>query len=479
MANIRIPPDQLTDSMGKAVRGMASEQPERTLRVAVIGASLAGLFAAAAISRAGHEAVLVERDQLGDTATPRAGVPQGEQPHVFLLRGLLAAEELLPGLRPDLESRGAVPFDSARVAWLGEHGWLKRAEGFEVLSLTRPLFEQVVREHVLRLDRVELRDDTAVKGLHHSDSPGRRRWGVETARPDADVDADLVVDASGRNSRLPEWLAALGMTTPKPSEIDARTGYSTRVYRDGPALPGISGIVLQTTPNCPIGGLALPVEGGRWLVVAFGRGDHRPPRDIAGFESFLHQLSEPAVADLIDRATPCSDVKVYRRNGNHRYHYEQMTDWPAGLLVVGDAFVAFNPVFGQGITVAACEAIVLRDQLAAGLGPGDARKLMGLFAATAALPWSIAVGQDVRQPTCDARQNVAQAVTNAWARELTRLAVHGNVRAAEVLTGIYHLMAAPTTMLHPALFGAALRAKIVGYGPANLRPAGLDAMVHS
>jgi 2-polyprenyl-6-methoxyphenol hydroxylase-like FAD-dependent oxidoreductase len=356
---------------------------------------------------------------------------------------------------------------------------LKRAEGFEVLSLTRPLFEQVVREHVLRLDRVELRDDTVVKGLHRSDSLGRQRWRVETARPDDNVDADLVIDASGRNSRLPEWLAALGVRAPKSSEIEARTGYSTRVYRDGPALPGISGIVLQTTPNCPIGGLALPVEGGRWLVVAFGRGDHRPPRDIAGFESFLHQLSEPAVADLIDRATPCSDVKVYRRNGNHRYHYEQMTDWPAGLLVVGDAFVAFNPVFGQGITVAACEAIVLRDQLAAGLGPGDARKLMGLIAATAALPWSIAVGQDVRQPTCDARQNAAQAVTNAWARELTRLAVHGNARAAEVLTGIYHLMAAPRTMLHPALLGAALRAKIVGYGPANPRPAGLDAMVHS
>jgi FAD binding domain len=234
MAPARIPPDQVTDSVGKAVRRMASEQPEHTLRVAVIGASLAGLFAAAAVSRAGHEAVLIERDRLGDTAAPRAGVSQGEQPHVFLLRGLLAAEELLPGLRADLESRGAVPFDSARVAWLGEHGWLKRAEGFEVLSLTRPLFEQVVRERVLGLDRVELRDDTPVKGLHPSDSTGRRRWRVETARPDDNVDADLVIDASGRNSRLPERLAALGATAPKSSEIDARTGYSTRVYRRCP-----------------------------------------------------------------------------------------------------------------------------------------------------------------------------------------------------------------------------------------------------
>ncbi len=102
-----------------------------------------------------------------------------------------------------------------------------------------------------------------------------------------------------------------------------------------------------------------------------------------------------------------------------------------------------------------------------------------LLAATAALPWSIAVGQDVRQPTCDARQNGRQAVTNAWGRELTRLAVHGDARAAEVLTAVYHLMAVPRVMLHPALFWAALRARIVGYGPAVPRPAGLDALVHS
>jgi len=458
---------------------MSSDHPERTLRVAVIGASLAGLFAAAAISRAGHEAVLIERDELSDTPAPRAGVPQGEQPHVFLLRGLLAAEELLPGLHADLESRGAVPFDSARVAWLGEHGWLKRAEGYEVLSLTRPLFEQVVRERVVALDRVELRDGTAVKGLCRNDSPGGERWTVEATQPDDNVDADLVIDASGRNSRLPEWLAALGVTAPRTSEIDARTGYATRIYRDVPALPGISGIVLQTTPRCAIGGLAFPVEDGRWLVVAFGRGDQRPPRDIAGFESVLHQLSDPAVANLIDRATPCGDVKVHRRNGNHRYHYEELAGWPDGLLVVGDAFVAFNPVFGQGISVAACEAIVLRDQLVAGLGPSDARKLMRLFAATAALPWSIAVGQDVRQPTCDARQTAAQAVTNAWGRELTRLAVHGNARAAGVLTAIYHLMAVPRVMLHPALLWAALRARVVGYGPAAPRPAGLEPLGRS
>ena len=461
---------------------MSTEQPERTLRVAVIGASVAGLFAAAAISRAGHEAVLIERDQLSDTAAPRAGVPQCEQPHVFLLRGLLAAEELLPGLKADLESRGAVPFDSSRLAWLGEQGWTPaQTSGFEVISLTRPLFEQVVRQHVLGLDRVQLHDGTTVKGLRRNISPaGGRRWAVVTATAGDSIEADLVVDASGRGSRLPQWLAALGVGAPKVSEIDARLGYATREYKDGPDLAGLSGILLQLTAESRRGGLVLPVEDGRWLVLASGAGeDRRPPRDISGFESHLRALPDPAVADFAERSTPCGDVLVYRRTGNRKLFYERQRDWPDGLLAIGDAFVAFNPVYGQGVTVAACEALVLRDCLELAVKPGGARKVMRRFASTAALPWNIAAGQDLRQPTSDGHQNPSQRLINAWARELARLGIHGNARAAEVLTAMYHLMAAPRTLLHPALFWAAARARIVGYGPAAPRPAGLEAMVHS
>lgn len=466
---------------------MASDPSGEALRVVVIGASLAGLFAAAAVAQAGHEVVVLERDRLTDTPTPRPGVPQGEQPHVFLLRGLLAAEDLLPGLRADLESQGAVPFDSARLAWLGEQGWLPVGEsGFEIISLTRPLFEQVVRRRVLELDGVQLLDDTRVKGLRRNDLPGQPRWCVETSVTGEGVDVtgegidgDLVIDASGRGSRLPVWLADLGISTPRVSEIDPRTGYATRVYSTGPHLDGLSGILLQSTPDTPVGGMAFPVENGRWLVAALGRGEQRPPRDISGFEAFLHRLPETAVADFADRCTPCGDVELFRQTENRRYHYERLRDWPDGLLVMGDAFIVFNPVFGQGITVAACEALVLRDGLTGGLRPRDARKLMRRFAAAAALPWSVAVGQDLRAPTTEGTQTRSQALTNAWARELTRLAVHGNARAMSVMTRLYHLMGSPRMLLHPALLGAALRARVVGYGPAAPRPAGLDAMVRA
>ncbi len=446
------------------------------LQVAVIGASLAGLFSAAAVSRAGHQVILLERDRLDGTAETRPGVPQGAQPHIVLLRGLSAAEQLLPGLRLELQSRGAVPFDSARLAWLGEQGWLPaHASGFEIISQTRPLLEQVVLRRVLDLDRVQLRDSCRVSGLHRNGSPAGPRWRVDTEDGDP-VDADVVIDASGRASRLPAWLAGLGVLAAKVTEVDARIGYATREYREAPDLGGLSGIVLQATATSPVGGMALPVQNHRWLILASGMGEHRPPRDVPGFEAHLRRLPDPSVADFANLCTPVGDVQVYRRTGNRRYHFERLRDWPAGLLAVGDSFVSFNPVFAQGITVAALEAALLRDALTDGRLPDDARRVMGRFAAAAALPWSIAIGQDLRQPTSIGRATRGQALMNAWARELSRLAAHGDIRAMNVLTRMYHLIGSPRSLLHPAFFASALRARIRGYGPPAGRPPGLAGL---
>jgi 2-polyprenyl-6-methoxyphenol hydroxylase-like FAD-dependent oxidoreductase len=441
-------------------------------RVVVVGASLAGLFAAAAAAVAGCKVTVLEQDQLRDDDQPRRGVPQGRQPHILLHRGLVAAEALMPGLRSDLISAGGVAFDTGDLPWLGEFGWFPLGRpAFEVVSVTRLLLEKIVRHRVLALPDVEIREGVRVTGLRSS----RDGWEVEVAGSEP-VPASLVVDASGRSSRLPKWLTALGIPAATTIQVDAKVGYATRLYAATPDAIEAPGVVVLATPETLTGGLALRVEHGHWLVLAVGYGQRRPPRDAEGFEAFLRGLHDRALADIVRRAVPQSDVAVHRQTANQRHHYEKVRGWPAGLLVVGDALCAFNPVYGQGITVAARE--LLRSALTSGFEPHHARKLLRRFTSVTSLPWAVATNEDVRFPTGTTQQSPTQRLLDWWTREVALLAVHGNGRAQDTLTSIYHLMGSPAQFLHPALPAAAIRARVRGYGPSAPRPHNIAALAN-
>lgn len=443
----------------------------RPRRVVVVGASLAGMFAAAASAGGGRSVTVLERDTLPQGPRPRDGVPQGRHAHVYLQRGLEALEALLPGFGAELRAAGAVPFDTGALAWLGELGWAPPAHQFDVVSATRPLFEHLVLQRVRAIPGVTVRDGVRVVALRRS-AGGGPAWTVDLA-DGGSVPADLVVDASGRASRLPAWLVGVGVGPAAVSEVDARIGYSTRVLRLDARRVGPAGVVLLQTPETRRGGLALPVEDGRWLVGLVGSGESRPPRDAAGFTSFLESLADPALAELVQAGELEGDVAVHRRTANRRHHYEDVRDWPDGLLVLGDALCAFNPVYGQGITVAACEALLLRQALRRGLRTGDSRRLLQSFARTAALPWAIATGEDLRYVP-GAGVPRAQSLMSRWTRELGRLSAHGCRPAHTTLARVYHLKASPWTLLRPDLVGSALRARFRGYGPATPRPQILD-----
>ena len=457
---------------------MHAHQPDPSPTVAIIGASLAGLFAAAAAATAGCRVMLLDRDELDADTLAHPGVPQGRQPHIYLLRGLEAAEELLPGVTDDLRTAGAVDLDTTRLAMLTEQGWLPVKDSDMVgLSMSRPLFERVVRRRVTDLPAVQLLAGRSVTGLRRSGA-SERPWRLSTAG--GEITADIVVDASGRGSRLPTWLAALGVADPVTDEVDARIGYAVREFADGPEIDGLSGIVIGSTPQTGRGGLALPIEGGRWVVLASGYGDRRPPRDVDGFLAALRAARDPALGDFASRATPVDDVLIYRRNGNRRHRYEKCRAWPAGLVAVGDSFVSFNPVYGQGITIAALDALVLRAALtrAGGtpLDPRSTRRLMRRLARTAALPWAIAVGADLRQPTSSGGQNPVQRLTGAWVRELSRQAAHGSGRAHLAVQRLAHLIGSPAGLVHPLLLAEAVRHRVGGRRRPVARPAGLDVL---
>jgi 2-polyprenyl-6-methoxyphenol hydroxylase-like FAD-dependent oxidoreductase len=435
----------------------------------VLGASIAGAFAAAAAAGAGHRVTLLERDVLPAVPGPRDGVPQGRQAHVLLAGGLRAAERLLPGFAAALRAAGAVEVDTGHLAWLSEPGWSPYGRPqLSFLSATRPLLEHLVQRRVRALAGVDLREGVRVTGLRRGEPDGPRWW-VDVADSDP-VPADVVVDATGRSSRLPHWLAELGVTPARVTEVDARVGYSTRVLEVDADAMEAAGVVVLQTPTTRRGGIALPVEGGRWLVGAVGSGDDRPPRDADGYTAFLAGLSEPALREVLAVGSPVGDVAVHRQTSNRRHHVEEVPDWPDGLVVVGDALCAFNPVYGQGITVAAQEALLLRRALTQRPRPGATRRLQRRFARVLALPWGIATGEDRRYVPTSGRVGPADAAMGRWVTELGRLGAHGDHLAAATVSRVYHLVASPWLLLRPGLLMHAVLARLRGRGAPTPRP---------
>lgn len=440
--------------------------------VVVLGAGVAGLLAAAALARPGRTVTLVERDDLPADPRPRRGVPQSPQPHVFLHRGLQAVEELLPGTRTDLLAAGAVPFDTGDLAWLTSVGWTARVPQLEILSVSRPVFEHVVRRRVVALPGVVLRTGTRVDGLAHAPVGGAdwHPWAVEVVDGEP-LPADLVVDATGRSSRLPAWIEHLGVTPARTEALDARVGYASWLVdlpHDRVAVPGI---ILQAQPGAP-GGIALPVEDGRWIVGAVGAGDHRPPRDPDALRAFLGTLPDPALAELVDAGRTASEVAVHRQTGNQRHRYDLLPDWPDGVLPVGDALCAFNPIYGQGVTVAALEALALRtaDRRGAVARAGGTHALVRTFRRLTDLPWGIATGVDRDFVPSSRRASPAGRAMGWWIGEVNRIGAHGDTRAQLAIGRLYHLVGSPLALLHPAVVAAVVRARTRGYGPPVPRP---------
>ncbi|HEX8487434.1 MAG TPA: FAD-dependent monooxygenase [Propionibacteriaceae bacterium] len=449
------------------------KQQDKVRQIVVVGGSSTGMLAAAALAGPGREVTVVERDVFPDRPQPRPGVPQGHQAHVFLYRGLQAAEELLPGLRQELLAEGAVPANTGQMLWLTELGWMpERQSAFEVVSSTRPLLEHVVRRRTLALPHVRSRQGSRVSGLQRD----RDRWRVRL-EDGAALEADLVVDASGRTSRLPRWLTDLGVPVPDPVTVDARVGYATRIYRGGPdVLAGCPGIMISATPQTLRGGGALPAEHGYWIISTVGFGDHRPPRDNEGFEHFLATLADPALADLVAQCQPVSDVHVHRQTQNVRHPYERVLDWPDGIVATGDALCAFDPVYGQGITVGAIQATLLRRAAERGLRPEDCGRLQRQLVGSVRLPWSIATSADMTFPTSDAEQSTLQRAFGLYGLELARLVLHGDRRADDYLSRVFNLMGSPLLLAHPALLASAVAGRVLGHGAPAGRPEVLERL---
>src|SRR5215213_450093 len=332
----------------------------------VMGASIAGLWTARALSDHFDQVVVLERDKLPEGSEHRPGAPQVRQFHTLLLSGLRQMKVWFPGLEEELISAGAVPYDViGDIHMRMRNRWYPRfPSGWILLSCSRLLLESGIRRRLRQNPCIRFVEGVEAVGLQSDEEKRRvtgvrirnRRGGSEAQEGDPVYAADLVVDALGRRSPTPEWLVELGYAAPNESEVNSFLGYVTRKYKRKPDTPML--LIGATPPHDPYGGLIFPEENDTMVTMIAGFNKHYPPTDPVEFAASVGQLG-PEFQEALKDAEPISQPSGYRGTSSRWHHYEQLERWPERFVVLGDAFCGFNPIYGQGMSVAAMSAVAL------------------------------------------------------------------------------------------------------------------------
>lgn len=380
-------------TMTQAKPDETTPAPDRPGQQAVvIGSGIAGLTMAKTLADYFAQVTIVERDEPAFAHDFRSGVPQARHAHTLMPRGQAILEQLFPGLTDELVDNGAVAVDLAQdVAFFNDGVWVKpQARGKSVsVSCSRPLLESALYRRVTSLPQVNVLRGYRATGLT-VDRSGKMVTGVclhggrGAGAQEMHLPADLIVDASGRQSQAPKWLAAHGFAPPEEWRINAFVGYATRLFRqpEGFALGWKRLYVRPTPPDGTRGCVLLPQENGRWVVTLIGIAGDYPPTDEDGFLDFARSLPTSRLYDAIKDAEPLTAVSGFRRTENRVRRYDKLPRYLEGFLVCGDAVCALNPVYAQGMTAAVMGSQALDRTLnnyRSGLAVGDLTGVAGTF----------------------------------------------------------------------------------------------------
>ena len=371
----------------------------------VLGASMAGLSAVGALAPHFDGVLVLERDELPHDAQHRRGVPQSKHPHFLLNSGRRALGELFPGFEADLIAAGGMPLiASMDTAHMTDAGWSPRKKGaLDMVYGSRLLIERVLRDRVRALPNVTIREGVTVTGIKTNDAG--RVTGVKFSGEE--VDADLVVDALGRGSKVSDWLVAAGQAEVPVITLDAKVTYVSQWY-DLPSAEDRADtwwwkhmVIMPTEKkgDHPKEHEYLsnffPIEGNR-SIACMGSWGHDMPHNEDEFIASANCLQTPKFAAAMEASTPTSEVHLTKSTGNKWRRYDKLPVAPQGIVFIGDAICAFNPFYGQGMSSAALSAVRLRGALQStrALDPVFYRVFLAAQAKEFRVPWGMAMARD-------------------------------------------------------------------------------------
>ncbi|WP_156724952.1 NAD(P)/FAD-dependent oxidoreductase [Streptomyces apocyni] len=439
-----------------------------------MGGSLAGLLAAHVLAGHAERVTVVERDRYPDGPLPRPGTPQSRHPHVLLEGGQRALESLLPGFIAELRAAGSPPVGMpADIAQWQSGRWFRRTPAStHIYTGSRAQIEHLVRQRVVANPAITVTEGTDVVGLLGEASRVRgvllrdRADGAHAQRQP--LEADLVVDASGRGTKAPQWLTAIGARPPHEETIDTGLAYATRVYRDRNKALGAETLAYYVLPNPSqvYGGGVLPLEDGTYMVTLSGLRGDEPPTSDEEFAAYAKRLPHPLVHRWLSEAEPLGPASGFRQTANVRRRYDLHGPRPAGFLATGDAVCTFNPIYGQGMAVAALSAVALRDVLDDKRRTPTTRRVQRALLAASRQAWDISAGADKKMPGASGNAAAVRAADRAagWYLRRVQERYPGDPELGRVFRSVLTLTKPLTALFAPAV------ARTVLFSPPGQTP---------
>lgn len=431
----------------------------------VIGGSMAGKLAARVLSEFFSEVTVLERDSHPADRQLRKGVLQEHHNHLLLKGGELVLEVLFPGLVRELQEMGAQRIDTSRdLKWLHHGLWkIRYPSGVSLLFQSRPLLESLIGKRLEAIENIRFHYNTNV-GSFLKDDKSLRIIGVQLNGGPSTLSADFVVDASGPASITAQWFHATKQ--PFPSDrVKINLGYASRMYEWPSQSPDWSGLAIYgKPPHDTRGGVILKIEGNRFIVSLYGYAGDYPPNNEEDFVEYARSLAQPDVYDMIKQAKPLSEMKTFRIPMMVRHYFEKVKSFPDGLITMGDSYCRFDPVFGQGISVAALEALALREALSDIVDGKDKwrgfpTKFQKKIAKIVDIPWSVVKGEVFRYPQTEGVKPPGLAFTHWYNKKIFELSA-SDEQVFGAFIRVMNFVSHPLALFHPSIVYQVIRESI-------------------